>query len=129
MRLPVLSLTNVTATDAGDYSCIMNNECGMTTTMPLHLTVNCLGTNTIAKLDKSIQLYPNPTKDILNIRLPENIEVMISSIKIANSLGQVVREQKVRNIHAIDVSQLQTGMYFICLTTNYGNWNGKFVKQ
>jgi len=97
--------------------------------MALHLTVNCLGTNTLADLDQSIKLYPNPTKDILNIKLPENIGVAISSIEIANSLGQVVKEQKTQNIHTIDVSQLQTGMYFICLTTHYGNWKGKFVKE
>lgn len=125
----VLNLNNLAASDAGNYTCLMTNECGTTTTMVLHLNVNCLGTNTSAYLEKFIKLYPNPTKDILNVQLPENIEVTISSFKIANSLGQSIQEQKTQNNHTIDVSQLKTGIYFIALTTNYGDWNGKFVKE
>ncbi|WP_237421220.1 choice-of-anchor tandem repeat GloVer-containing protein [Flavobacterium sp. Sd200] len=125
----VLNLTNLQASDAGDYTCLMTNECGTTTTMVLHLTVSCLGINTYADLDKSIKLFPNPTEDILNIKLPENIEVTVTSIKIANSLGQIIREQKIQNNGAIDVSQLQTGIYVISFTTNYGDWKEKFVKE
>lgn len=125
----ILNLSNLAPSDAGNYTCLMTNECGTTTTMVLHLTVNCLGTATFADLDKSIKLYPNPTKDILNIKLPENITITINNIKIANSLGQIIREQKTQNNPTIDVGQLQNGIYFITLTTNYGNWNGKFVKE
>lgn len=125
----ILNLTDISPSDAGNYTCLMTNECGTTITMPLHLTVNCLGTDTFADLKKSIKLFPNPTKDILNIKLPENIYVTIKNIKIANSLGQLVLEQKVQNDPAIDVSQLETGIYLITLTTNYGHWNGKFVKK
>lgn len=125
----ILNLTNLAASDTGNYSCLMTNECGTTTTTALHLTVNCLGTSTFADIDKSIKLYPNPTKDILNVKLPENIEITISSVKIVNSLGQIIREKKSQNNHTIDVSQLQTGIYFISFVTNYGGWNGKFVKE
>jgi hypothetical protein len=124
----VLNLTNLTTNDAGAYTCIMTNECGTTTTMVLNLTINCLGTNTVAALEKAIKLYPNPTKNILKIKLPENIEVKVTSIKIANSLGQLVCEQNNTNT-TIDVSQLQSGIYFINLTTNYGDWKGKFIKE
>ena len=125
----VLNLTNLTASDAGAYTCVMTNQCGTTTTMALNLTVNCLGTNTVATLDKAIKLYPNPTKNILNIKLPENIEVNVTGVTIANSLGQIVLETKAENTTTIDVSQLQSGIYFINLITNYGDWKGKFVKE
>jgi len=125
----ILTLTNLSPSDAGNYTCLMSNDCGTTTTMVLHLTINCLGTGTLAFLDKSIKLYPNPTKDILNIKLPENITVNINSIKIANSIGQVMREEKIQNNYMTDVSQLKTGIYFISLETNYGRWNGKFLKE
>ena len=124
----VLNLTNLTTNDAGAYTCIMTNECGTTTTMVLNLTVNCLGTNTVAQLDKVIKLYPNPTKNILNIKLPENIEINVTGVTMANSLGQLVCEQNNTNT-TIDVSQLQSGIYFINLTTNYGDWKGKFIKE
>lgn len=125
----ILNLTNLQTTDAGNYTCIMTNECGTTTTMVLHLTINCLGTNTVASLEKAIKLYPNPTQNTLNIKLPENIEVNVTGISITNSLGQIVQETKTENTITIDVSHLQTGLYFISLTTNYGIWNGKFVKE
>jgi hypothetical protein len=125
----VLNLTNLTTNDAGAYTCIMTNECGTTTTKVLNLTVNCLGTNTVAQLDKVIKLYPNPTKNILNIKLPENIEIDVTGVTMANSLGQIVLEIKAENTTTIDVSQLQTGMYFISISTNYGNWKGKFIKE
>ena len=125
----VLNLTNITTNDAGAYTCVMTNECGTSITMALNLTVNCLGTNTVAQLDKAIKLYPNPTKNILNIKLPENIQVNVNLVIIANSLGQIVLETKAENTTTIDVSQLQSGIYFINLTTNYGDWKGKFVKE
>jgi hypothetical protein len=127
--IAILTLTNLQTIDAGNYTCVMTNECGTTTTMPLHLTVNCLGTNVSATLEKGIKLYPNPTKNTVNIKLPENIEVTVNSIKIANSLGQIVIEYKADQINTIDVNKLQTGIYFINIKTNYGNWNGRFVKE
>jgi Secretion system C-terminal sorting domain len=125
----ILNLTNLTTSDAGNYTCLMTNECGTTTTMVLQLTVSCLGTNTVATLEKSITLYPNPAKNILNLKLPENIDVNVNSVTIVNSLGQIVLKQKTENTTTIDVSNLQKGMYFVSLASNYGNWNGKFVKE
>ena len=125
----ILNLTNLTTSDAGNYTCLMTNECGTTTTMVLQLTVSCLGTNTLATLEKAITLYPNPAKNVLNIKLPENININVNNVTIANSLGQIVLKQKTENTTTIDVSNLQKGVYIISLSTNYGNWNGKFVKE
>ena len=124
----VLNLTNLTTSNAGNYICVMSNECGETTTMALHLTVNCLGTNTVAALEKSIKLYPNPTNSILNIDLPTNIDVTITSLKVIDLLGNEVL-LSTNGINKIDVSDLSSGIYIISLVTNYGNWNGKFVKK
>lgn len=129
----ILHLNNITTTDTGNYTCMMTNECGTTTTMPLHLTVNCLGTNTFTNLNKSIKLYPNPTKNNLTIDLPKNIDIKIASINIVNLLGQTVFENKYQknqsSILSIDVNQLQNGIYIISLQTNFGEWNGKFIKE
>ena len=112
----------------------MTNECGTTTTMPLNLTVNCLGTNTVANLDKAIKLYPNPAKEWLNIELPTNIALQIKNITISNLLGQVVyndvipRDLGMTNV-PVAVNGFQNGIYIVSLETNYGKWNGKFVKE
>lgn len=123
----VLNLTNLQANDAGDYTCVMTNECGTTTTMILHLTVSCLGNNTFANLDKSIKLYPNPTTNWLNIELPQNIDINVSNCAMTNLLGQTIYEST--TTEKIDVSRLQDGIYIVLLQTNYGKWQGKFVKK
>jgi hypothetical protein len=83
----------------------------------------------VATLEKGITMYPNPAKNVLNIKLPENIDVNVTSVTIANSLGQIVLKQKTENTTIIDVSNLQKGIYIVSLETNYGSWNGKFVKE
>lgn len=122
----VLNLTNTTVADAGIYTCVMTNECGTTTTMPLNITVNCLGTNTIVNLDKAIKLYPSPAEEFLNIQLPTNIDIIITGCTLTNFLGQTFNQTLENN--KIDVSQLADGIYIIILQTNYGKWNGKFIK-
>ncbi len=124
----VLNLPNISQVDSGVYTCTMTNECGTTVTMNLFINVDNLSISFDDYFKNKIKLYPNPTQNNLNIELPKNIDVTIKTIKIANSLGQLVSEQNITNT-TIDVSQLQTGMYFITLETNYGNWNGKFVKE
>ena len=123
----VLNLTNITTSNAGTYTCVMNNECGTTTTMPINITVNCLGVNTIANLEKAIKLYPNPTNSNLTIELPTNIDVKITSLKVTDLLGKEVLLSN-NGTTNMDVSHLSNGIYILTLETNYGNWNEKFVK-
>lgn len=123
----VLNLTNITTSNAGTYTCVMTNECGTTTTMPLNLTVNCLGTNTIASLEKAIKLYPNPTNSNITIALPTNIDVKITSLKVTDLLGKEVLLSN-NGTTNMDVSHLSNGIYILTLETSFGKWNGKFVK-
>jgi Secretion system C-terminal sorting domain len=124
----VLNLSNITTANAGVYTCVMTNECGTTTTAPLTLTVTNLGINTVANLNKNIQLVPNPATNFITIELPKNIDVQINNLKINDILGKEVYTSNENN-SKIDVSKLPKGIYIISLQTNYGNWNGKFVKE
>ena len=124
----ILNLPNVTAADSGDYTCEMVNECGTTVTMVLHINVGCLGIDEMAAYNKLISLYPNPTKDILNIKLPENSNLKIRGCTISNMLGQVVFESNSDNSQ-INVANYPTGLYSLVLKTDKGNWFGKFIKQ
>lgn len=124
----ILNLASVSTNDNGTYTCQMVNECGTTVTMPFQLTVDCLGTNDFITLDKSITLFPNPTNNILNIKIYENSNIDISKITITNLLGQIVLSEEKYN-SKIDVSKFETGVYQIKLITNKGNWNKKFIKK
>jgi uncharacterized delta-60 repeat protein len=80
-------------------------------------------------------LFPNPTQNTLNINFPEAVEVNVNKIAIINSIGQMVIEQNNKGNSnnnrsiSIDVTYLEKGIYIVALYTNYGKWNGKFVKN
>ena len=70
----------------------------------------------IAEIDKNtkVNVYPNPVKDILNIKAIENIK----SVEIFNFSGGKVKET---NSSKIDMSQLSTGSYIVRITDEKGN--------
>ncbi len=71
-------------------------------------------------------LYPNPTKDALNIQTKQGLE--INSIEIYNQLGQIV--MAVTNaLNTVDVANLASGTYFLKINTEKGSANAKFVKE
>ena len=130
----VLSFANIVNTDAGIYTCVMTNDCGTTTTMPLKITVGCLGTSKVVPLENNITLYPNPAKDYFNIKINKsynNLET--SKIIITNLLGQIIYEETPKRPNAlnfkIDTSKLQQGVYQAQIKTNLGSWSSKFVKE
>ena len=130
----VLSFANIVNTDAGIYTCVMTNDCGTTTTMPLKITVGCLGTSKVEALENNITLYPNPAKDYFNIKINKNYNNLeTSKIIITNLLGEVIQEETPKKPNAlnfkIDTSKLQQGVYQAQIKTNLGSWSSKFVKE
>ena len=73
------------------------------------------------------KIYPNPTKNTINIetQLNNNIE----SISIYNLLGQLFLETNQSNTKSINISQLQTGTYIMKIKSNFGFSNVKFIKE
>src|SRR5690554_450237 len=69
---------------------------------------------------ENFNIYPNPTSDILNIRLENNLT--LEKVTIYNNLGQIV---KTTQQSTVDVSNLSSGIYFVEVTTN----QGKAVKK
>lgn len=80
-------------------------------------------------------LFPNPTQNILNIKLPENPAVQVHKMAVISSLGQTVLEQNGQDIaqeqyiKSINVTHLPKGIYFVLLQTNEGVLNAKFIKK
>jgi alpha-tubulin suppressor-like RCC1 family protein len=72
-------------------------------------------------ISDSYKIFPNPTKDVLNI--DDQIE-MGSDIKIYNLTGTITKNVKATS-NVIDVSQMPTGLYFISFTSN----NHHIIKQ
>jgi hypothetical protein len=71
-------------------------------------------------------LSPVPAKDFLTITTKQ--AVAVSSVNIYNTLGQLV--QVITNpTETIDVSGLQSGSYFVRITSDKGSATGKFLKE
>ena len=70
-----------------------------------------------------IEIYPNPTKDYLNIDLNNEIK---GKVTIVNQLGQVVKEINIDGKElTIDVKDLTSGVYFL----NVRNEKVRFIKN
>lgn len=74
-------------------------------------------------LTKGITIFPNPTSNILNIYSKDNFN--IEEIFIYNMFGQEVSKSKQK---IIDVSSLNSGVYFLKIFTQQGTVNRKFIK-
>lgn len=70
--------------------------------------------------NNAVSLYPNPAKDELNVVFDANAGV--KTIAIRNIIGKVVGMYKVSgNSAKLNVSNLQSGIYFINLTDGQGH--------
>lgn len=78
--------------------------------------------NEIITENNSINVYPNPAKDFITV----NSAVTIKTVKIYNTVGQIVIEKSVKdNIAKISVSELNAGVYFITTETEKGTFTKK----
>ncbi len=67
------------------------------------------------ELDKEIVIFPNPAKNIINIRNTSN--EFINKIRINNSLGQAVKIIE-GNPTSVDLNGIPSGIYFIHIEIN-----------
>jgi len=76
----------------------------------------------------SLSLYPNPTKNVLNYSVPE--ELVLKSIVISDVTGKTIMSNSADFYSSqIDVSSLSSGIYFITFNTENKTLTKKFVKQ
>ena len=88
------------------------------------------GITSILKLVESLNLfsvYPNPIKD--NVKI--NTSLTIDSVEIHNQLGQRVMDIKGNTLidNTIDVSSLNTGVYFLSISAEGKSQSIKIIKE
>jgi hypothetical protein len=74
----------------------------------------------------AISLYPNPTSSILNISNTNNIE--IKNILVSDINGRVVKNQA-GTLTQINVSDLNSGVYFVTIEAAEGKTTLKFIHK
>ena len=79
-------------------------------------------------ISEQISIYPNPTKDILNIDIPENIN--IKSISIYSMDGTLVKRNKYfYNSEQLNISKLNAGSYILNIETDNTNFSKIIIKK
>ncbi|NBL64404.1 S8 family serine peptidase [Flavobacterium sp. NST-5] len=80
------------------------------------------------KLDRAaISIYPNPANDILNLAFNDNIQ--ITNLTVLDITGKVINANFDLNDKSINVSALQSGVYFLRIATENSVVTKKFVKK
>jgi len=83
--------------------------------------------NTNFQLQNQVSLYPNPASTFVNIKLED---ISASKATILDINGRILQFVIINdNNKTIDISNLDTGIYFIQITTDKGIVSKKFVKQ
>lgn len=75
-----------------------------------------IGTEEVENLTQNVQLYPNPVRNILNIKPSENTTIVQTCIY--DLMGRKLHQSAFEP--TISVEELSEGMYFISLTTAEG---------
>ena len=105
--------------DYGEYEAVMRfeteNPAMPETAIPIRLKVS--GTNVNEFAESKYQIYPNPASDFIRIE-GENANFAV----IYNAMGEMLGIMKIVN-STIDVKDLETGVYFICIIDNSGERN------
>ena len=80
-----------------------------------------------------IVIYPNPTKDYINVECTmNNVQSEVKGVEVIDVYGKVVRTVVGANNYSptrINVSGLAAGMYFVRVTTERGAVTKPFVKR
>ncbi|GEC79629.1 M43 family zinc metalloprotease [Flavobacterium aquatile] len=95
-----------------------------------YFTNNASLDNTDFDFAKGIYVYPNPSKNELNISIPDGTELP-KNLTITNSLGQSVLNSKVENSDNLNIntSSLSNGVYFITISNENYTKTLRFIKE
>ena len=98
------------------------------------ITTNTVSTEIVENLSVEefentlIKVYPNPTIDLLNI---DSANHLVSKLKITDINGRLILNKDIDNKtnFSLNLSSLDSGLYFVNIQTNSGIKNVKVVKQ
>ena len=91
------------------------------------LVGNCLQTNTQALKgsDESLQVFPNPTRGLLSVRL-ENIDLQECSLEIHDLVGRRVISLN-NTPNTLSVNHLLPGFYLLSIENNQHRWLKRII--
>ena len=121
-------------------SVVYNNQTYYQTTLDTVIYTNVSGCDSIEYLDiiinhtgisenilKDVEIYPNPTSDIITIKGINSL-TDVSYIHLLDNKGALLRKIGI-NETQVDLSSFSTGIYFIEIKHQLGSGRIKVIKQ
>ncbi len=79
-------------------------------------------------IQKSFEIYPNPTVDELNFEFPDNVQS--ANVQVYNILGnQITQTQLKRTLPKLDTNAWASGMYVVQIITEDAVQTKRIIKQ
>jgi hypothetical protein len=116
----------------GEYYTVVVTQNGCSDTSA-KLTVVCVGISDLASR-LEFHLMPNPASDVLNVSYDLNTTSHVE-ISVLDLTGRKVMEVinategSGRQLHAINLADITSGIYLLNFSTELGTINTKFIKQ
>lgn len=73
---------------------------------------------------QNFTIYPNPTSDVLNINLQENLQ--LQKVSIYSTLGQLIKSD---TKNEMNISELQSATYYVEVVTDKGKATKTIIKE
>ena len=124
----------ITAGTSYTFKIVAKNASGSTNNSNGTLSrtaTSCTSARISEDANKSFSFYPNPTKDLLYITL-ENVLDESAAIDVFDVQGKQVISDIIKannDEHSLNVSNLQTGTYFVRITNKQTEYSFKIVKN
>lgn len=82
--------------------------------------------NDFQTTEQNLSIYPNPSSNLINIDLAAGNY----TLRISNQIGQTVYSvSNINGLSTIDISSLDSGIYFIHASNEQNSWSTKLVKE
>lgn len=115
------TLTSVTSATMQSISSTLTSITNFSVIVNSCLVLNVNESN----INHTISIYPNPAKNLLLIQTSADYSLIESSI--FDVTGKLIMSDNYPT--SIDVSELNSGIYFIKVTTDKGEFKQKFIKE
>lgn len=80
-------------------------------------------------IEQSVEVYPNPANEVLNIKVSPLLLDYIKTFSITNALGQQIYSANInKEVNEIDLSNFSSGIYFLQIQTPKKNIIKKVIK-
>ena len=89
------------------------------------LEITSISTNVTGQLLNDVQLYPNPSKDVIWVRASVSV---ITKISVINLNGVTVFEKNnCTQLESLDISNLAKGVYIVCVDSEFSRGSYRVI--